>query len=129
MAIKEFKYRGKSIDELKNLSNKEFSELVPSRLRRSITRGFTEDQKKLLEKVNDANFKKDIKTHARDMVILPVMVGKTIKVYNGKEFIPVTITEEMLGHVLGEFSLTRRRVGHNAPGVGATRSSSAVSVR
>ena len=57
------------------------------------------------------------------------MVGKTIKVYNGKEFVPVNIVEEMLGHVLGEFSLTRKRVGHNAPGVGATRSSSAVSVR
>lgn len=124
---KEFTYKGKTLQELKNMSINEFAELVPSRLRRSLKRGLTDEQKKLLEKVkiND----KDIKTHARDMVILPIMVGHMIKVYNGKEYIPVQITEEMLGHCLGEFSLTRKRVQHNAPGVGATRSSASVSVR
>lgn len=124
---KEFIFKGKSIGELKNLSVNEFSELIPSRARRSLKRGITEDQKKLIEKIkaNDPN----IKTHAREMVILPVFVGHMVKVYNGKEYFPVHITEEMVGHYLGEFALTRRRVAHNAPGVGATKSSSSVSVR
>ena len=127
MAKKEFQYKGNSIEALKEMSITEFSKLIPSRARRSLTRGFTEEQKKLLEKVEKND--KDIKTHARDTVVLPVMVGKTIKVHNGKEFVPVLITDEMLGHFLGEFALTRKRVGHNAPGVGATRSSAAISVR
>ncbi|MEM4397218.1 MAG: ribosomal protein S19 family protein, partial [Candidatus Woesearchaeota archaeon] len=99
----------------------------PSRVRRSLKRGLTDEQKKLMEKIK--NNDSDIKTHARDMVIIPEMLGKTIKVYNGKEYVPVIITEEMLGHFLGEFSLTRKRVMHNAPGVGATKSSASVSVR
>jgi small subunit ribosomal protein S19 len=127
MAKKEFAYRGKSLEELKTLSLEEFMEMVPSRARRSLKRGFTEDQKILLEKIR-AN-KKGIKTHSRDMVVIPEMVGITIKVYNGKLYEEVLIAPEMVGHLLGEFSLTRRRVAHNAPGVGATRSSASVSVR
>jgi len=73
--------------------------------------------------------KKNLKTHSREMVVLPKMVGLTIKVYNGKQFIDVLVVEEMLGHRFGEFALTRRRVAHNSPGVGATRSSASVSVR
>ena len=63
------------------------------------------------------------------MIILPEMIGKTIKVHSGKEFVPVIIIEEMIGHCLGEFVLTRRRVEHSAPGIGATRSSAALSVK
>lgn len=124
---KEFIFQGKSIEDLKRLSISEFSELIPSRARRSLKRGFTEDQKKLLEKIRSND--PDVKTHARDIVIIPEMVGKQIKLYNGKEYFPIHVTEEMIGHVLGEFALTRRRVAHNAPGVGATKSSSSVSVR
>ncbi|MEM2138686.1 MAG: 30S ribosomal protein S19 [Candidatus Woesearchaeota archaeon] len=124
---KEITFKGKTIEELKKLSLNEFLTLIPSRARRSLKRGFTEEQKKLIEKIklNDP----DIKTHARDMVIIPDMLGKTIKVYNGKEYVQVFVNEEMLGHYLGEFSLTRKRVAHNAPGVGATKSSASVSVR
>ncbi len=124
---KEFTFRGMTINEIKNLSLNEFSELIPSRARRSLKKGLTEDQKKLMDKIKHND--KDIKTHARDMIIIPQMIGHTIKIYNGKEYVQVFITEEMLGHFLGEFSLTRRRVAHNAPGVGATRSSASVSVR
>jgi small subunit ribosomal protein S19 len=124
---KELTFKGKTIDELKNMSLNEFSQLIPSRARRSLNRGITPDQKKVLEKIKKND--KDIKTHARDMIILPQLVGQLIKVYNGKEYVQVHITEEMLGHTLGEFSLTRRRVTHNSPGVGATKSSSSVSVR
>ncbi len=124
---KEFLYRGKGITDLVKMSIDDFAKLVPSRERRKIKRGFTEQEKKFLESV-EAN-EKDIKTHCRDMIILPNMVGKTIKVYNGKEWVMVLILAEMLAHRLGEFSLTRKQVKHSAPGIGATRSSASLSVR
>ncbi len=127
MAIKEFTYRGKTIEELKKISLKEFAELLPARQRRTLRRGLTDQQKILLEKLKDKT--KPIKTHIRDMVIIPEMLGKRIQVHNGKEFVLVHITEEMLGHYLSEFALTRRSVKHSAPGIGATKSSAAVSVR
>lgn len=127
MVKKEFSYKGNSVEQLTKMSINQFAQLIPSRQRRSLTRGLSEEQKKVLQKVQKSD--KNIKTHSRELVILPVMIGHTIKVYNGKEFVPVIITDEMIGHTLGEFALTRRRVAHNAPGVGATRSSAAISVR
>lgn len=127
MAKKEFIYRGKSLEELKKMALKELILLLPARQRRTLRRGLTEQQKILLKKIEKNE--KDIKTHCRDMIVLPSMVGLTLKVHNGKDYTQLLIQEEMVGHILGEFALTRKRVGHNAPGVGATRSSSSVSVR
>lgn len=127
MAKKEFLFRGKTLDELKKLSVKEFAQLIPTRQRRTLLRGLTDEQKALMKEVD--NKEGNIKTHCRDVVILPKMVGLTIKVHNGKEWTPVIIQDEMIGHRLGEFSLTRKGVRHNSPGIGATRSSSAASVR
>ncbi len=124
---KEITWRGKSEEEVLKMDFKKFMDLVPSRARRSLKRGFTEQQKKLVKKLQ--NNDKNLKTHCRDMIIVPVMLGKTLKVYNGKEFFPIIITLEMLGHTLGEFSHTRKSVAHSAAGVGATRSSKAVSAR
>jgi small subunit ribosomal protein S19 len=124
---KEFLYRGKTIQEILKLSLDEFAKLVPSRERRKMKRGFTEVEKKFLESVR-AN-EKDIKAQCRDMIILPEMVGKTVKVHNGKEWVMLIIEPEMLAHRLGEFSQTRRLVRHSAPGIGATRSSASLSVR
>ncbi|MBI4145726.1 30S ribosomal protein S19 [Candidatus Woesearchaeota archaeon] len=124
---KEFLYRGKSLVDLKKMSVEDFAKLVPSRERRKIKRGFSDMEKKLLERVR-AN-KKDIKTHCRDMIILPEMVGRTFKVHSGKEWLLLMIEPEMLGHRFGEFSLTRKQVRHSAPGIGATRSSASLSVR
>lgn len=132
MALKIFTYKGKTIEELKQMSLEEFSELLPARQKRSIKRGFTEQQKKLYEKIKKANqgtFKKNIKTHVRTMIIIPEMIGLTIYIHNGKEFTPVNIINEMLGHYLGELAQTRRNVAHSAPGVGATKSSSSVAVK
>ena len=126
MARKEFTYRGKTITELNKLSLKEFAELLPSRQRRTLHRGLSESNKKLLEDIRKHS---NVKTHCRDMAILPEMVGKTVKVYSGKEFVPVIIAPEMLGHYLGEFVLTRKKVAHHAPGIGATKSSAALSVK
>ena len=127
MAKKEFTYRGKSMEELLKMSLNELAALFPARQRRSLKRGLTEQQKILLGKIkkNESN----IKTHCRDMIVLPEMIGKTIKVYTGKEWVPVGLMDEMIGHCLGEFALTRRKVEHSAPGIGATRSSAALSVK
>lgn len=124
---KEFKWQGMSEEELKNLELKEFMGRIPAKQRRSLKRGFTEQQKILLKKIE--NGENNIKTHCRNLVILPNMIGLLIKIYNGKEFVPLTITSEMVGHYLGEFSLSRKNVSHSAAGVGATRSSKAVSAR
>lgn len=126
MARKEFTYKGKTMKDLLQLSLKDFVSLLPARQRRSFNRGFTKEEKHLLEELRK---KDNVKTHCRELIILPEMVGKTVLIYNGKTFVKLLITEEMLGHLLGEFSLTRNRVAHSSPGVGATKSSAAASVR
>lgn len=83
---------------------------------RSLKKGpFTDDH--LMKKVaalNQANEKKVIRTWSRRSTILPEFVGHTLAVHNGKKFIPVYITENMVGHKLGEFSPTRTFRGHSA---------------
>ncbi len=127
MAKKEYTYRGKTLNELKSMDLKEFIGLLPARQRRSIKRGFTNQQKILLKRIRLK--KSNIETHCRDMIILPEMVGLLIKVHNGNQFVPVKIESEMIGHCLGEFALTRKKIAHSAPGVGATRSSASISVK
>lgn len=118
-----FNYRGRSIEELQKMSLEEFAKIIPSRQRRALLkRGMTEMEKKLLKKIRKSRGK-FFKTHLREMIILPEMVGLKIGVHNGKEFVPVEIKPEMVGFRLGEFALTRKRVQHSAPGVGATKSS------
>lgn len=124
--VKEFKYRGVSTEELQHLSMEKLFELLPARQRRSLTRGITDDKRKLLEETKLAKAGKltnPIKTHLRDLIILPYMVGVTINVFSGKEFFPVVVRPEMVGHYLGEYAMTNKRVIHGAPGVGASRSS------
>lgn len=124
----EFKFYGKTVEELKNLGLKEFIEIIPARQRRSLSRGLSEEKKKFLERLKKVS-NKPVKTHLRDMVIIPQMIGKRIAIHNGKSFVEITVNEEMLGRYLGEFIMTRQKVQHSAPGVGATKSSAAVSVR
>ncbi len=122
----EFTYRGLKTEELNKLSTDEFMELLPSRQRRRLKRGLTKDHKRLLSRVKDREV---VRTHLRDMIVLPEMVGKTIEIYNGKAFNRVEIMPEMVGHYLGEYSLTRARVTHGSAGVGATRSSKFVPLK
>ncbi|MGD0804072.1 MAG: 30S ribosomal protein S19 [Candidatus Bathyarchaeia archaeon] len=119
---KNFQYRGKSVDDLKGMSMDEFINLLPSRMRRSLRRGLSNEQRIVLERIRQDNGK-PIKTHARDMVVLPEMIGKTILVHSGQEFVEVRINEKMLGHYLGEFVITNKLVRHGKPGIGASRSS------
>jgi small subunit ribosomal protein S19 len=121
---KEFAYRGYTLSQLQEMSMDEFINLLPSRPRRSLQRGLTPEQRILLEKIRKAKVNgKAIKTHVRDITILPEMVGVTIQVHNGKEFISVEIKSEMIGHYLGEFAVTNKPVKHGTPGIGASRSS------
>ena len=124
--VKEFKYRGLTTEELQSKSLENLFQLLPARARRSLTRGITDEKRKLLEETKLAKAGKlttPIKTHLRDLIVLPYMIGVTINVFSGKEFLPVTIKPEMVGHYLGEYAMTNKRVVHGAPGVGASRSS------
>lgn len=116
-----FLLRGKTVEELQKMNLEDFAKLIPSRSRRNLMRGFDDDEKKFLEKLRTSE--KPVRTHIREMVIIPEMLFKKILVHNGKEWVSVDIKPEMLGHRVGEFALTRKRVQHSAPGVGATKSS------
>ena len=128
-------YRGIPLSELAKMNMDSLIELLPSRRRRTLRRGLPPRQKKLLMKLRAARKiqrkgkEAVVKTHCRDMVVLPEMVDLTIAVHNGKDFTRVKILPQMIGHVLGEFSITCRRVSHGNPGIGATKSSAYVPLK
>jgi len=124
--VREFTYRGLSQKELEKLSLDKLLKLFPARIRRSLTRGIYDNKRKLIGEIKAAKegkLKTPINTHLRDLIILPYMIGTTVNVFSGKEFVPVTITSEMVSHYLGEYVITNKRVSHGAPGVGSSRSS------
>ena len=124
--VREFTYRGLSQKELEELTLDRLLKLFPARIRRSLTRGINDNKRKLIGEIKatkEGKLKTPINTHLRDLIILPSMIGTTVNVYSGKEFVPVTITSEMVSHYLGEYVITNKRVSHGAPGVGASRSS------
>ena len=124
--VKQFEYRGVPLEALQGMSLEKLFLLFSSRQRRSLTRGITDGKRKLIEEIKLAKagkLKNPIKTHLRDLIVLPYMVGVTVNTFSGKDFVPVTIIPEMIGHYLGEYVMTNKRVSHGAPGVGASRSS------
>lgn len=124
--VKQFEYRGVPLEALQGMSLEKLFLLFSSRQRRSLTRGITDGKRKLIEEIKLAKagkLKTPIKTHLRDLIVLPYMVGVTVNTFAGKDFVPVTIIPEMIGHYLGEYVMTNKRVSHGAPGVGASRSS------
>ena len=124
--VREFTYRGLSQKELEELPLDKLLKLFPARIRRSLTRGINDNKRKLIGEIKatkEGKLKTPINTHLRDLIILPNMIGTTVNVFSGKEFVPVTITSEMVSHYLGEYVITNKRVSHGAPGVGASRSS------
>ncbi|MBM30790.1 MAG: 30S ribosomal protein S19 [Gammaproteobacteria bacterium] len=144
---KEFLWKGFSLDQLKELPlypwgnsfdhgegdyNRDadcVANLMPSRARRSLSRGLSPECQKFLEKVRSNENGRVVKTHCRGMYILPEMIGITVGIHNGKDFVNVEIAPEMIGHALGEFAHTRKSVTHTGPGVGATRSSQHVALK
>jgi small subunit ribosomal protein S19 len=131
----QFHYRGYTLEELKKMNMDQFIQLLPARARRSLRRGLPPRHKKLLERLRRSyrakKRGKDLltRTHCRDMLIFPEMVGLKIGVYNGRNFEVVEIKPSMIGHFLGEFALTRKTVQHGSPGIGATRSSKYVPLK
>jgi len=129
----EFTYRGHTLDELQEMDIEDVAELLPARQRRSITRGLSVEKQKLLDEAREAGEEETandpIRTHLRDMPVVPEMVGLTFAVYTGQSFERVKVEPEMLGHYLGEFQLTRTSVEHGQAGIGATRSSKFVPLK
>ncbi len=123
----EFTYRGYKIDELKAMGVTELIPIMPARVRRKVKRGLSRGEETLLQKVRDGDQK--IRTHLREMIVMPDMVGKSIEIYNGKEFMKVEFQPEAVFHYLGEFALTRKRVTHGSAGIGATRGSKYVPLK
>jgi len=126
--VKKFSYRGKSLEDLKKLTFEEFIALVPAHQRRTMKR-MSANIKKFVESMRSAKPGKPIKTHVRNMIVLPEMVGMQFQVYNGKEWMMFTASPEMLGHRLGEYSIPIKQVKHHGPGIGATRGSKAVDLK
>lgn len=130
MITKEITFRGKGLNELSAMSIQDFAKLCTSRARRTLLKNGVD--KKILKKI-EAQKKspksKPIRTHRRDLVVIPAMIGARIAIHKGKEFENVEITTKMLGHYLGEFALTRKRLSHGKAGIGATKSSTAVTAR
>ena len=128
-----FSFRGHTLDELQDMSLEEVAELLPARQRRTITRGLSPQHEKLLEEAREADPEETadnpIRTHLRDMPVLPEFVGLTFAVHTGQSFERVDVEPEMLGHYLGEFQLTRTSVEHGQAGIGATRSSKFVPLK
>ena len=129
----EFTYRGHTLDELRDMSLEDVAELLPARQRRTIDRGLSVEHQKLLEtareRTAEGTAEDPIRTHLRDMPILPEFVGLTFAVYTGQSFERVEVEPEMIGHYLGEFQLTRKQVEHGQAGIGATRSSKFVPLK
>ncbi|WP_338729517.1 30S ribosomal protein S19 [Haladaptatus sp. DJG-WS-42] len=129
----EFTYRGHTLEELQDMELDEVAELLPARMRRSIKRGLSIEQEKLMEKAANRDAQESannpIRTHLRNMPVLPAFVNKTFSVYTGQSFERVRIEPEMIGHYLGEFQLTRTSVTHGQAGIGATRSSKFVPLK
>lgn len=127
MKKKSFSYMGYDVEKLKEMSLEDFAKISTSKVRRKINRGFNRQEKSLLEKLEKG--KNNVRTHAREMIVLPIMIDKTISVYTGQEFKAIEIMPEMLGHRLGEFALSRGFVQHGMPGIGSSRSTLHVSMR
>jgi small subunit ribosomal protein S19 len=123
----EFTYRGYTIQELKQMGITDLAMIMPTRARRKVKRGFTRGEEHLLTRLRKGDGK--IRTHLRNMIVMPEMVGRSIDIYNGKEFVKVDIQPESIFHYFGEFALTRRKVAHGTAGIGATRSSKYVPLK
>jgi small subunit ribosomal protein S19 len=126
---RKFLFHGKTVEELSAMPLEEFIKLIPSNLRRTMTRMSPRIKKFLATVRKDKPAGKIPKTHIREMPIVPDMMGMRIKVYNGKEFQDIVIGAEMLGHRLGEYAHTTKLVKHSGPGIGATRGSKSVELK
>jgi small subunit ribosomal protein S19 len=122
---KESLFKNHTLEQLKQMDVRETAKFLSSRSRRSVLRHFDIIEKFIKSCEEKQARKKKIRTHLRDLVIVPKLVGFTIGIYSGKSFEDITISHDMIGHRLGEFVPTRKPVKHGAAGIGATKSSKA----
>lgn len=129
--FRKYSYRGVDLEQLIDMRGDELASLFPARIRRKlVVRGLKRQHQSLLKRLRKAKREAEVnekpasvKTHLRNMVVLPEMIGSVVDVYNGKIFNSVEIKPDMVGHYLGEFSLTYKPVKHGKAGIGATKSS------
>jgi small subunit ribosomal protein S15e len=128
--FKKYSYRGVDLEQLLDLTSEQLMDLVHARARRRFQRGLKRKPMGLIKKLRKARKEAPpeekpavVKTHLRDMIIVPEMIGSIVGVYNGKTFNQVEIKPEMIGHYLAEFSISYKPVKHGRPGIGATHSS------
>jgi small subunit ribosomal protein S15e len=127
--FKKFMFKGMELDKVLDLSQEELMALVPARARRRFNRGLKRKPMALIKRLRKAkracgeHQKPDpVKTHLRNMIIVPEMIGSVVGVYNGKVFTQVEIKPEMIGMYLAEFSISYKPVGHGRAGMSATSS-------
>jgi small subunit ribosomal protein S15e len=128
--FRKFQYRGVDLEKLFEIGTKELRELFPARARRRFSRGLSRRSRDFIKKLRKAKREappgdkpEPVKTHLRNTIIVPEMVGSIVGVHNGRGFTNVEIRAEMIGHYLGEFAITYKPVKHGKPGIGATHSS------
>lgn len=109
---KQFKFRGKTLEELKTLEVREFAELMRSRQKRFTLRNFQKIEDFVSRAIKKIEKGKQVKTHSRDLIVVPAMIGMRIHIHRGNIFVPIDIIPEMLGHKFGEFAPTRARAKH-----------------
>ncbi len=122
-------YKGKTPEELKAMSLDEFIKIIPSHSRRTMKHMSIQVRKFLENYRADKKRGKQTKTHYREMVMLPEMLGEHIFVHNGNGYVDVFVQPEMLGRRLGEYAITTKLVKHSGPGIGATRGSKSVELK
>ncbi len=126
--VKKFLFKGLESEELKRLPLDKFIPLIPTKMRRSIRRMATK-MKKFITKLRTSDPKKPIRTQMREMVVIPEMIDRQFQVHNGKDYMIVVVTPQMLGKRLGDFSIPIKLVKHSGPGIGATRGSKSVELK
>ncbi|MFH0713016.1 MAG: ribosomal protein S19 family protein [Candidatus Micrarchaeota archaeon] len=128
--VKKITFHGKTMDEVKAMSFADFIKIIPSHQRRTMLRMSVKFRNFIDSlKLKKAKGKKIVKTHLREMIILPEMLEFEFMVYNGKDWVKVVPQLPMLGHRLGEYAITTKLVKHSGPGIGATRGSKSVELR
>ena len=130
--FKKFSYRGVDLEKLLEMSNSpELVAMLPSRIRRRFRRATIGRQHlTLMKKLRKSKRECDVldkpepvRTHLRNMIILPEMIGNVIHIYNGRGHVVVEVKPDMIGKYFGEFSITYQPTLHGRPGLGATHSS------
>ena len=131
--FKKFSFRGVELEKLLELSGSEVRDMLNARQRRRFSRGVPPRYNRLVRKLVKAKREAaasgphekpaPVKTHLRNMIVMPEMIGSIVAVYNGKHFGLVEVKPQMVGHYLGEFSITYKPVSHGRAGIGATKTS------